>query len=178
MTETKTCRRCRASKPAADFTYCPVGEFGTCKRCVADKTKAWSAANPERKKANARRQHEQRPDVHKRNKKITNWARTLLQAAKTSSRTRRHDPPSITEEWILAQPMRCPYLGVELTPQIRNRALDQPSLDRIDCDKGYTPENTRLTSLAWNLMRSNAPVEEALSLVARIRLTVLLREVA
>lgn len=170
MTSELLCEKCGQVRPVSDFPRVPTRKTSsTCRFCAAARTRAWSVANPDRKKVNARRYHERCPLVARRNKKLSNWARTLLQAAKTSSRTRGHEAPSITEEWILAQPMLCPYLGVPLVPQIRNKALTQPSLDRIDGAKGYTPENTRLTSLAWNQMRNTASLEEALSLVADIR---------
>lgn len=68
--------------------------------------------------------------------------------------------------------MVCPYLGIVLEPSVESKCLRQPSLDRIDNTKGYTPENTKLTSWAWNQMRMSSRVEDVLELVNEIRRTV------
>jgi hypothetical protein len=85
--------------------------------------------------------------------------------------------PTIDEAWILEQPMLCPYLGLDLEPSAK-KSLRQPSLDRIDNSKGYTPENTRLTCLAWNLLRNDASIDEALNVVAAVHLKLLSKQAA
>lgn len=101
--------------------------------------------------------------------KYANWAKKLLHSAVRSSKARGHAPPTVTEAWILAQSLVCPYLNVSLEPSRRARSPWAPSLDRIDNSKGYTPDNVKLTSWVWNLMRGDLSVEEALAVVERIK---------
>lgn len=129
----------------------------------------WQLDNRSKRRLVQQRYCRKHKQVVRRTQKVERWAQKLLQDAKGRSRRRGHSPPTITEAWILAQPLICPYLGVTLSLSTTFRYLWQPSLDRIDNDKGYTPENTKLTSLAWNQMRNAAPLEEALRLVASIR---------
>lgn len=109
--------------------------------------------------------------LRKRQRGLGRWAATLLSGATKNSRRRGHGEPTISVEWIenelKAQPL-CPYTGIRLVPPNEDknggrRCPWAPSLDRIDNDAGYTPENTKLTSWFWNCFRGQVPIEEALS---------------
>lgn len=178
MIETKTCRDCGENKPEDQFYYKPKGRVGTCRACQNLKVAEWKRRNPERVRAIKAKFYRNHVKYWRRRAVVEDWPAQLLRNAVNSSKRRKQGPPTITVAWIVAQPMVCPYLGIPLEPSEQIRGLRQPSLDRIDNSKGYTPENTRLTSLAWNQMRNMSSVEDALHLVADIRLTVLLREVA
>jgi hypothetical protein len=78
-------------------------------------------------------------------------------------------PFTLTEEWVVI-PQFCPALG---TPIIIGDHWNSPSLDRLDPNKGYTPENTRVISHRANTIKNNASANE-LVLIARY----LLRELA
>jgi hypothetical protein len=66
---------------------------------------------------------------------------------------------SITQEWALsecrANNYRCSMTGVPFMMR-RDRKMHKrpyvPSIDRIDCKRGYTPDNVRLVIFAVNLM--------------------------
>ena len=76
------------------------------------------------------------------------------------------DPNStLTLEWIKERcaPMRCEALGHPLRWNGGAHDLLAPSIDRIDSDLGYTPENRRITSMGYNFLqnaRSDADVRE------------------
>lgn len=179
MKVTKTCRKCKESKGKDEFSYSPKGSVGVCKACNLKRIQGWQTKNPGKRQETGRRYYNRNRDRVRKYIKVDEWAKKLFQAAKGRARKSPElGPTTITESWILAQPMVCPYLGIPLELSEQIRGLRQPSLDRIDNSKGYTPENTRLTSLAWNQMRNVSSVEDALHLVADIRLTALLREVA
>ncbi len=63
----------------------------------------------------------------------------------------------ITKEDIVI-PDLCPYLG---TPLDYSGGQDTvPSLDRIDCGKGYTPDNIRVISNLANSMKREATAQQ------------------
>ena len=64
----------------------------------------------------------------------------------------------------LAQGGRCAYTGLALDPQLvyEHRHPLAPSLERLDCDRGYEPGNVVLVLRMLNLGRSSYPLEEYL----------------
>jgi len=74
---------------------------------------------------------------------------------------------TITLEWVLAkideQGNRCVKTGIEFDygkdAQYKKHPY-APSLDRIDNDQGYTPENTRLVCTMYNYCRNVARDED------------------
>lgn len=112
----------------------------------------WVEAHPEKKSASVRRW------------RIKRWAHNLLRDAVKASKVRGHAPPTITESDILAMfeaSSVCPETRVQMVVSDHPRDPRRPSLDRIDNALGYTLENVRLTSLFWNMMRGDLPIEEA-----------------
>ena len=70
----------------------------------------------------------------------------------------------------------CPLLGIKLRWQagyglgLKNHPhLNSPSLDRIIPDKGYVRGNVAIISMKANTMKSNASVDEIITLSQRIR---------
>lgn len=70
----------------------------------------------------------------------------------------------LDEDFIIGlfnkQDRKCFYLGIDLEPAFNRRKLNSPSLDRIDCNKGYTRDNVVLCSQFANLGRCDVPFEE------------------
>lgn len=134
--------------------------------------KAWRDSQPESWHERERQRRRCGKTTNRRRKasKANQWVYRLLSHARQASRDRGHPAPTIDSRWIRAQPLVCPYLGLKLIPPHLNsdkkegkRHPNTPSLDRIDISKGYTPENTKLTSWFWNNARGDMSVEEALS---------------
>jgi hypothetical protein len=60
-------------------------------------------------------------------------------------------------------PDKCPLLGIPIKDNTGNgkgNCRDSPSLDRLDSDKGYTPDNIWVISNRANEIKSNATLEE------------------
>lgn len=167
----KLCTKCGETKDVADFYEAAGKPTSACKACYRARANAYYRNNKDKVLA---READRRASVdwpakcrsyHKQH-----WAKKLLHSAQARSKDRQHDPPTITEAWILAQPLRCPYLDVPLDVSgVGSKAPWSPSLDRIDNNKGYTPDNVRVTSWVWNLMRGPLSVEEALDVLTVIR---------
>lgn len=92
--------------------------------------------------------HKNRNRHYKRTKDADYRASTLLRAAKG-----RHDTVTITKEWVAERIERgfCEVskLPFELDLGKPARAYT-PSLDRIDPNKGYTPDNTQVVCWIYN----------------------------
>lgn len=57
-------------------------------------------------------------------------------------------------------PERCPVLGIPMT---------QPSIDRFDSTRGYTPDNIRVISVRANTIKSDGTAEEIARVLAYVR---------
>jgi len=83
-------------------------------------------------------------------------------------------PCTITVDHIVI-PEICPVLGIPLFPSVGNGrkhpALipNSPSVDRLDNDKGYTPDNIRVISMRANDIKSNATLDELEAVVAYVK---------
>lgn len=171
MTQAKTCTTCNTEKSLSSFSRSATGKHGhraACKACESKSAVAWAKKNKEKKRASSRRYYSKNAAKAQAYSGVDAWHKRLLKNAVNSSVQRNLEPLTIDEAWILEQPRVCPYTGLDLIPS-PTKSLWQPSLDRIDNAKGYTPENTRLTSLAWNLMRNDVSIEQALSCISHLR---------
>lgn len=171
----KTCSKCGELKDIEEF-YKIKPRWNTdraadCKSCVSLERKAYYQANKDKVKAREASRRSQSGWTERcRTYHKNNWAKKLRHSAVRSSKAKGFTPPTITEEWILSQPLVCPYLGVALSLDgLGDKAPWSPSLDRINNSKGYTPDNVRVTSWVWNLMRGPLTLEEALRVVDVIR---------
>lgn len=97
----------------------------------------------------------------------------LLYAAR--GRAKKHGLPcTITVDDIVI-PEICPVLGIPLFPSVGNGrkqpALipNSPSIDRLDNNKGYTPDNIRVISVRANDIKSDATLEELEAVVAYVK---------
>lgn len=133
----KPCPRCGNILPKTrdNFYFMGNGTLTCCKACALDKVK---------------------------DGRVKYWARTLIYEVK-----KRHSqtsiPVSIDEEFILdlynRQGGRCYWTGLEMIPSKINKYPFQPSLDRIDNSKGYTPDNVVLCCLSMNMGRNSVSME-------------------
>ena len=60
---------------------------------------------------------------------------------------------------------KCPIFGVDLEFGNTGFRDNSPSIDRIDSNKGYTPDNIQLISWKANSIKRNASLEELILLV-------------
>ncbi len=99
--------------------------------------------------------------------------RKLLYAARGRAK-KSGLPCTITVDDIVI-PEICPVLGIPLFPSVGNGrkqpALipNSPSVDRLDNNKGYTPDNIRVISVRANDIKSNATLEELEAVVAYVK---------
>lgn len=65
-------------------------------------------------------------------------------------------------------PTHCPVFGVKLDP-VGSGTLYSPSIDRIDCTKGYIKGNIRVISFRANTLLSDGKLEEFEKIVEFLR---------
>lgn len=128
---TKICTKCELEKDANLFGKDKVSKDGLryfCKLCEKEDNKKW---------------------------KVKNWCKKLLHSAKSTSK-KYNLPFDLDEAHILqlwsSQNGKCYWLEIDLVPS-DVRSPSSPSIDRIDCDKGYTKNNIVLCSQFANLGR-------------------------
>lgn len=94
----------------------------------------------------------------KRDRKVNKWYATVFLSAKSSAKIRKQEI-SITPEWILnkfnEQNGKCYWLNIDMIPSILPNHPQQPSLERLDINLGYTKENTVICCLFANLGRKD-----------------------
>lgn len=67
-------------------------------------------------------------------------------------------------------PRYCPALGIPLRKAHGRMNDNSPSIDRLDPDQGYTPDNISIISWKANRIKSDATLMELVALVAWLRL--------
>jgi hypothetical protein len=168
-------RRCRdAEKRAARIACRPVYPPGM-KPCPACATlipvelwrcgpcrKAW---HRDHRSANKDRHREQALARH-RKMRVERWHLSLWRGARSSSKSRKLllaiTPEDIKHRWNV-QRGRCHWSGVDMLLDVDPGHLLRVSLDRVDAEDGYTPENIVLTALFVNIGRRNRSAQETVA---------------
>jgi hypothetical protein len=143
----KTCPKCGISKPKTDFFKCSNTSDGLhswCKSCCKEQNQV---------------------SKQKLVSTIEGRAKVFVVSCRASAR-RRNQECSITEADILQmwseQYGICAYSGREMT--LMPSKLNTVSVERIDSNVGYTPENTILVCQAVNRMKSDFALDDFLAL--------------
>lgn len=90
--------------------------------------------------------------------KLTPIGRALALVRYARMRAKRNgDACTITYEHVLPALERgtCDVTGLPFEMNAPRQMADSPSIDRIDPDKGYTPQNIQVVLWAYNSMRGN-----------------------
>lgn len=125
----------------------------------------------ERRRQDSKRYSDNNPGLKAAQSKSyieNNRTGVLLRNAKSRAKNRGHKC-TIDKAWVERKlaPMKCEVTGVQLKWAPGNKHPLLPSLDRIDPNKGYTPENTRVTSWIFNRARGTFSDEEVLEYLVK-----------
>ena len=137
---TKTCKACKRDLPVANFEHYKTGALrASCSACVSAK-RAKNEGNDYR----------------------SYLSRTYVRLK--SSRRETHEW-SITPEdlWTLweTQGGKCAFSGVNMTHHVDGRGTKEfnASIDRINPDLGYAPQNIQLVAYRVNIMRHTLSID-------------------
>ena len=158
----KTCTCCNVEKLLVEF-----GKFGkttgmgyksVCKICLAEKLRTWRFANPEKAKEQDRLFRDRNKEKisiknQKRYKNLT-LEQKFDQLVKTAGERKNKNcfiaVEHLHDVWQRQKGL-CVYTKLPLSSEAHQ--LNTVSLDRIDSDKDYTPDNIQLVCVPINRMK-------------------------
>ena len=146
----KQCSKCSQIKKIDDFYQTQRGS--KCKQCILEITresKRKMRMNPDFRKQESTKQKERR---------IRLWQNTLIHDSKyrgVEHTLTTNDINQMFEE----QNGLCYWFKIPLKPSTNSKHPQQPSLDRLDRNKGYTKDNVVLTCYSANIGRNDNDLE-------------------
>lgn len=147
----KQCGKCNIMKSENDFYTTQRGN--RCKECILKVTKEYKRKyrlNPEFKKNEGIKQKERR---------LRLWQNTLINDSKNRGVEHNITVDDINEIFKKQNGL-CFWFKVPLVPSNKLKHPQQPSLDRLDRNKGYTRDNVVLSCYSANIGRNEASMEE------------------
>ena len=124
--------------------------------------RAWRICKFCLKKQKAQSRNNEKDRAYNRKYKIREWAGQLARSCRRRARDQnvecdlsKSDIELILEE----QEGKCSWFGVPLAPSIVSKALDQPSIDRLDPDGPYTKSNVVVSCYFANIGRRDNDAE-------------------
>ena len=134
--KSKICTHCKEEKEIIDFKIRPVNKDGyanQCKKCeyeiCTDSRKSYI---------------------------FNNWAKLLFLGAKRHSKYDFDIDEKFVSELYEKQNGKCFWFNVDLKPSNEAKYPWQPSLDRLDREKGYTRDNVVLACYSANIGRNTS----------------------
>ncbi len=146
----KQCSKCGVIKNINDFYKSQRGT--KCRECtlqIGREYKKNKRMVPEFRKNESKKQKERR---------VRLWQNTLLNDSNKRNVIREIDVDFINELYEKQNGV-CYWFKIPLTPSTGKKHPQQPSLDRLDRNKGYTKDNVVLTCYAANIGRNENDVE-------------------
>jgi hypothetical protein len=145
----KTCKICGETKSIDDFYKSQRGS--KCKNCFLQVTREYKKnkrKNLDFKKSEGIKQKERR---------VRLWQNTLIHDSK---RGKEHTlTVNDINEMYKNQKGLCYWFKIPLIPSNNSKHPQQPSLDRLDRNKGYTKDNVVLTCYSANIGRNENNLE-------------------
>lgn len=146
----KICSICKIEKYSNDFYSSQ--RSNKCKECILKITREYKKnkrKDIEFKKIESQKQKERR---------VRLWMNTLLHDSKYRNKINTLTISDIKEIYERQKGL-CFWFKVPLIPSQNKKHPQQPSLDRIDRNKGYTKENVVITCYSANISRNENDIE-------------------
>ena len=124
-----------------------------CYQCVLERAKAKSKTE------------EHRAKKRKWDKNRYNWQQHMHIWKNCKNRAAKRGLEFSIDPEDIVIPETCPVLGIPLSVGSKGFDPNSPSVDRIDCNKGYTKDNIAVISMRANRLKSDAQLEEIKAIV-------------
>jgi len=170
----KTCTQCYNEKAETEFHMVKGKPRSKCKTCQNSINKAWRDRHPEHSKLRYerdkdrmltrsrlwRKTHAEQVRTAARNKYANNIPEILLRASKVRAKLKGREHTITLSD--IKIPEKCPVLGIPIyykpTGGLPNP--NSPTIDRINNNKGYTPDNIVIVSRRANVLKNDATMDE------------------
>ena len=145
---------------------CPHGHIAIRRTDNGSCTECYSITRKELYASGWRQPHN--PETSKRKQQkwagknpTKNWVMMAVTRARKRAKT-NNVPFNISTEYIISIfPDKCPIFGTEFSIVGNKKTLPtSPSLDRINCTKGYVVGNVEVISMKANVIKQNATSED------------------
>lgn len=146
----KKCNICGKVKPIDEFYKSQRGQ--KCKICVLNITRKYKQEkrkNPEFRKLEGSKQKERR---------IRLWQNTLINDSKRKGVENNLKIEDVNDLYQKQNGL-CYWFGIPLIPSEQKKHPQQPSLDRLNGNKGYTKDNVVLSCYSANIGRNENDLE-------------------
>lgn len=146
----KQCSKCGKIKSANDFYETQRGT--KCKECVLNVTRDY------KRKKRLDPEHRKKEGILQKERRVRLWQNTLINDSKNRKIENTLTVDDINQ-MMEKQNGLCYWFKIPLLPSNNNKHPQQPSLDRLDRNKGYTKDNVVLTCYSANIGRNENDLE-------------------
>jgi hypothetical protein len=150
----KKCSKCNELKSVSDFYTTQRGN--RCKECLLNVTRNY------KRKKRLDPEHRKKEGLKQKERRVRLWQNTLLHDSKYRKIEHTLTVEDINE-MLEKQNGLCYWFNIPLLPYNKHKHPQQPSLDRLDRNKGYTKENVVLCCYSANIGRNENDLETWLS---------------
>jgi hypothetical protein len=150
----KKCSKCNELKSLSDFYTTQRGN--RCKECLLNVTRNY------KRKKRLDPEHRKKEKLKQKERRVRLWQNTLLHDSKYRKIEHTLTVDDINE-MLEKQNGLCYWFNIPLLPSSKRKHPQQPSLDRLDRNKGYTKENVVLCCYSANIGRNDNDLETWLS---------------
>ena len=170
---TKLCNKCGETKNINEFYNCVQRNDKHDHLCIVCRKKYQNACYKKHKKLNTLKNNEWKNNNPEKAKKIgyrsyeKHYIKKMLENAK--QRAKKAGLIFFITEHDINVPEYCPYLNIKLEIKGGNgRSGKCPSIDRINNDLGYIPENIEIISDKANKMKQDSSIEELVTFAKNV----------
>ena len=157
----KQCIKCGKTKPESDFYKSQRGR--KCKECVLEITREYK--RNKRCDINFRKSE----GVKQKERRVRLWENTLLNDCKNRNLEVNLTIQDIKDIYIKQNGL-CYWFNIPLIPSDIKKHPQQPSLDRLDRNRGYVKDNVVLCCYSANIGRNENDVETWIDFLKKLNL--------
>lgn len=165
----KTCTKCKKEKPLKEFYKTKTTKDGYTYNCIQC-YQLYREEHREKQKLYMKKLREQNEDEIKKRKRedYHNLKTSTRLFRQSKARSKRKNIEFTLQESDIFVPEICPLINLPLVNGTKDYYEQTASIDRIDPNKGYTPDNIWVISKRANTMKSNASKEELITFALNI----------